>query len=192
MTAKTIEEIQRTIRTNFIENTKVIQVREYLSVLRAIKCNVHRFQNYGKSLYLSDTCTAQLGLCGMIRSLEGIGSANNRKALGLPPITVCRVLVLWDYLRIKQFRRWPEFSGINCYPVQRTARGGFDHFSGHGEMWVGEYGSARIRLLNFMIRDTEALLALLTGGDDGRMVEVDYSQLEVVIQGMLSRDPQPT
>lgn len=45
---------------------------------------------------------------------------------------------------------------------------------------------------NFPRADTSRLKELFESrfGADGRMVEVDYSQLEVVIQGMLSGDPQ--
>lgn len=46
------------------------------------------------------------------------------------------------------FKQWPEFSGEIYYPVP----GGMDAYDYvQHSYWVGNYGAARIRLLNFLI-----------------------------------------
>ena len=55
-------------------------------------------------------------------------------------------------------RQWPEYSGCPSYPVaapstyeEADPEGAFDDL----DKWVGEYGSSRIRLLNYLIRRCE-------------------------------------
>lgn len=61
---------------------------------------------------------------------------------------------LWEL-----FHMWPEFSGRTSYPVKDPSGEG-DHMRAYHrpgrQLWSGEYGSARIRLLNFCIRTLEA------------------------------------
>lgn len=59
------------------------------------------------------------------------------------------------------FKTWPEFSGSQSYPVCTVyqAYGGepreqYITASNTFTMWEGEYGAARIRLLNFLIEQT--------------------------------------
>lgn len=67
-------------------------------------------------------------------------------------------------VRPADFKTWPEFSGWLAYPV---AVGGGDkrhgpnsalkqYWAAGDAFWTGEYGSARIRLLNHLIRCEEA------------------------------------
>lgn len=55
------------------------------------------------------------------------------------------------------FLEWPEYSGNMGYPVASPlpAASCVTAF-GYLELWTGEYGSARIRLLNFCIRKLES------------------------------------
>ncbi|QMP84034.1 hypothetical protein pphageT12_11 [Pseudomonas phage pphageT12] len=94
------------------------------------------------------------------------------------------VVSFWDELGEQLFRAWPEFSGDSCYPVPggmlayKAARVPVDLLDEVPEevpvdlldevpeeadaafslFWTGEYGSARIRLLNFCIMQLELLL----------------------------------
>lgn len=55
-----------------------------------------------------------------------------------------------DDLLLEAFRAWPEFSGDDNYPVPHSdgAMSGYWQLN----LWVGEYGAARMRLLNFVYR----------------------------------------
>lgn len=55
-------------------------------------------------------------------------------------------------------QQWPEYSGCPTYPVaapstyeEADLEGAYDDH----DKWVGEYGSSRIRLLNYLIRRCE-------------------------------------
>ena len=53
-------------------------------------------------------------------------------------------------------RNWPEHSGDRTYPVS-DPDGYFSAMAMFGRtanVWVGEYGAARIRLLDFLIEET--------------------------------------
>lgn len=58
-----------------------------------------------------------------------------------------------------RFVDWPEFSGDPEYPVPHPQHPGNVGYAQSAylilPLWCGEYGSARIRLLNFMIRTLE-------------------------------------
>ncbi len=84
---------------------------------------------------------------------------------------VCRLLERWspypddideNYHLVDAFRRWPEWNGSTAFPV---GNGGDDYWQRNRPMgarrvfWTGEYGSQRIRLLNFLIRYFEGMLA---------------------------------
>ena len=57
---------------------------------------------------------------------------------------------------------WPEYSGYAAYPIRPApcitacgdAREGFWAARRTGALWVGEYGAARQRLLDFLIERT--------------------------------------
>lgn len=63
------------------------------------------------------------------------------------------------------FKQWPEFSGDIVYPIaidgakDQATWLQFDLASDEGAMWTGEYGAARIRLLDFCIVTLEKELA---------------------------------
>lgn len=60
---------------------------------------------------------------------------------------------------LELFHMWPEFSGRTNYPVRDSQYPGQELTAYHRpgrQLWSGEYGSARIRLLNFCIRTLEA------------------------------------
>lgn len=67
---------------------------------------------------------------------------------------------LRDQVRQLMMRRWPEFSGCASYPVPCPAGGtsgdAYDVACRDSTMWVGAYGGARMRLLNWLIRQEEA------------------------------------
>ena len=58
---------------------------------------------------------------------------------------------------------WPEYSGYASYPIRPApgitacgdAREGFWAARRTGALWVGEYGAARQRLLDFLIERTK-------------------------------------
>lgn len=57
----------------------------------------------------------------------------------------------------KLFVKWPDYSGNVIYPV-KSVKAGLQNpsraFWGAINMWEGEYGASRMKLLNFMIRET--------------------------------------
>lgn len=66
----------------------------------------------------------------------------------------------WDVVKHDLFRKWPEFSGSLTYPVPNKFLWVFtkdpgDSYRDTIDMWVGSYGRARLRLLNFLIKELE-------------------------------------
>lgn len=71
----------------------------------------------------------------------------------------------WEEIRDGLFEAWPEYSGNRYYPVpgiecadpEETEPEYYDFedaevtFDDCSNMWEGEYGASRTRLLNFMI-----------------------------------------
>lgn len=56
------------------------------------------------------------------------------------------------------FTSWPEYSGCESFPVPAPP-GELDVYQAYysiGNKWVGEYGAARVRLLDYMIEQLEA------------------------------------
>lgn len=49
------------------------------------------------------------------------------------------------------FRMWPEYSGEVNYPVPHPKYSPMDAFILEKNVWIGEYGAARRRLLDFII-----------------------------------------
>jgi len=100
-----------------------------------------------------------MGICGNIRN---IAYAARYNTVGL------------DALFWEAFSAWPEFSGDVNYPVPHIdgANAAYWH---NWDLWSGEYGAARMRLLNFVysyacakasnfpMRDVGPFKALLTG-----------------------------
>ncbi|MNJ09295.1 hypothetical protein D3C77_34370 [compost metagenome] len=74
----------------------------------------------------------------------------------------------WDRKVGRLHAEWPEcskddFGGVDwVYPVPGR-RDAYRWNKQCGTMWTGEYGSARIRLLNYLIRRVEAELKELEG-----------------------------
>lgn len=61
-----------------------------------------------------------------------------------------------DYAILKLlFNYWPEFSGDNRYPVPHPTMSPSEAFASAGNKWAGEYGEARLRLLDFLIEETK-------------------------------------
>ncbi len=68
---------------------------------------------------------------------------------------------LSDYVE-ELVAEWPEYSGFPSYPIRPApcitacgdAREGFWAARRTGALWVGEYGAARQRLLDFLIERT--------------------------------------
>lgn len=54
------------------------------------------------------------------------------------------------------FCAWPDFSGYFTFPVSDpTGRYRADEaYFAHADMWAGDYGAARLRLLDFLIEAT--------------------------------------
>ena len=56
------------------------------------------------------------------------------------------------------FHKWPEFSGCISFPVPHPAHPDIDPHDAYMEtenLWIGEYGEARMRLLDFCIEELE-------------------------------------
>lgn len=53
------------------------------------------------------------------------------------------------------FSKWPEFSGCSTFPVPHPALPPHDAYMQMQNLWVGEYGDARMRLLDFCIEELE-------------------------------------
>ena len=66
------------------------------------------------------------------------------------------------------------------------------HALNHTSTVTGRMSSSNPNLQNIPRGDTSNVKKMFTSrfGEDGRMAEIDYSQLEVVIQGMLTKDKQ--
>ncbi|UVB02985.1 hypothetical protein IVIADoCa2_8 [Xanthomonas phage vB_Xar_IVIA-DoCa2] len=84
------------------------------------------------------------------------------------------LVVVWFELRDELFQQWPEFSGNRLYPVpgigvaysygedddgdeyelsgsEYSSVDAEETFDNTGNMWEGEYGEGRVRLLSYMI-----------------------------------------
>ncbi|UYA98628.1 hypothetical protein IVIADoCa4_8 [Xanthomonas phage vB_Xar_IVIA-DoCa4] len=84
------------------------------------------------------------------------------------------LVVVWSELRDELFQSWPEFSGNRLYPVpgigvaysyseddygdkyelsdsEYSSVDAEETFDNAGNMWEGEYGEGRVRLLSYMI-----------------------------------------
>ena len=53
------------------------------------------------------------------------------------------------------FREWPESKGNEAFPVPHPTMGRRGAYMGTTDLWVGEYGDARERLLHWMIEQLE-------------------------------------
>jgi hypothetical protein len=53
------------------------------------------------------------------------------------------------------FRRWPEYSGDVDYPVPYWPMSPDAAYNATDDVWVGEYGEARLRLVDFLIGECE-------------------------------------
>ncbi len=53
--------------------------------------------------------------------------------------------------------KWSEWSGEFSYPVPSTNvyMSALEAFQQYDDLWVGEYGEARMRLLDFLIEESE-------------------------------------
>lgn len=51
------------------------------------------------------------------------------------------------------FLHWPEYSGERKFPVPHPTKSPEEGFYTTQDMWSGEYGQARFRLLEFMISE---------------------------------------
>lgn len=61
------------------------------------------------------------------------------------------------------FCKWPEYTGCIDYPVPSqhddvSAEAAFDYAFDTGRMWSGDYGAARMRLLEFCIKELREIL----------------------------------
>jgi len=56
------------------------------------------------------------------------------------------------------FSRWPEYSGEPVYPVPSPVSGEspMSLYRFTDDVWAGEYGAARLRLVDFLIAECEA------------------------------------
>lgn len=110
-----------------------------------------------KRLKLPDPCYRSMAsdaeMLIQLRDLKG------RVAAGTATRGICWYVEPAFGLRFELFRMWPEFSGRESYPVRDPGYPESEAWAFHREgrqLWSGEYGSARIRLLNFCIRTLEA------------------------------------
>lgn len=89
--------------------------------------------------------------------LERLWALKRRVAAGKYPVTgICSAAYL-TCAETRMMRRWPEYSGLSDYPVPGV--GGSCAGAAYSEtscLWVGAYGGARMRLLNWLIRQEEA------------------------------------
>lgn len=53
------------------------------------------------------------------------------------------------------FQKWPEFSGYISFPVPHPEMDSHDAYMNKPNLWIGEYGEARMRLLDFCIGELE-------------------------------------
>ena len=91
-------------------------------------------------------------ICFMLQDLHNQQSNTSYGSSGLPEYV--------EELAVE----WPEYSGLPSYPIRPApapyittysgAREGFWAARRTGALWVGEYGAARQRLLDFLIERT--------------------------------------
>ena len=97
------------------------------------------------------------------KTLKAMADRLQELADGAEPMSACDGVCLeiqntfgQDYLKHAQrlFRRWPEHSGIDAYPVKhpsnKDAKGAYFH---EYNLWTGEYGAARRRLCGFLAQE---------------------------------------
>lgn len=94
------------------------------------------YPNFGISVFVTGLCDILYNLMPGIAPLYADGSRH------------------WEAKRAV-FMQWPEFSGNPDYPVSHPdypgdPYRGFESTGGKG-FWTGEYGAARLRLLQFVI-----------------------------------------
>ena len=53
------------------------------------------------------------------------------------------------------FEKWPEFTGDSLFPVPHPQYTPHDAYMKTHDLWIGEYGEARKRLLDFCIAELE-------------------------------------
>lgn len=53
------------------------------------------------------------------------------------------------------FRKWPEFTGYDRFPVPHPEYAPYSAYMSIDNLWIGEYGEARKRLLDFCITELE-------------------------------------
>jgi len=94
---------------------------------------------------ISDGELPRYGLCNSI--LERLARRSTQKE------HVELILKLLD----EEFKKWPEFSGNQLYPVPGLKGTGYADAVRNGTMYTGEYGAARLRLLDFIINDLRGM-----------------------------------
>lgn len=88
--------------------------------------------------------------------LERLWELKRRVAAGEHPGTgICSAANL-AYTEARIMRLWPEHSGLLEYPVPSVDGGSAEDAYYEPDLWVGAYGGARMRLLNWLIRQEEA------------------------------------
>lgn len=97
--------------------------------------------------------------------LERLWALKRQVAAGDYPETgICSAVDLPD-TQTRSMRQWPEYSGWPQFPVRGTgepAAAAYDaaHLADWRDrgkyLWCGAYGGARMRLLNWLIRQEEA------------------------------------
>lgn len=111
---------------------------DFLSVLKHLR----ELVNEAEILY----CVQQQGICDNV-------------------MDIWEDLLLEDDLTVRHritrdamFETWPEFSGCKTHPVPSVFPGNtpIQVFRNTSNMWDGEYGAARRRLLDYMIEQLEA------------------------------------
>lgn len=88
--------------------------------------------------------------------LERLWALKRQVAAGAYPVTgICSAACL-SYGEARIMRLWPEHSGLLDYPVPSVDGSSAEDAYCDPDLWVGAYGGARMRLLNWLIRQEEA------------------------------------
>lgn len=90
------------------------------------------------------------GICANIDNYERIYKRVDRESIRY---------YMSSYL-IVFYKQWPEWSGCTTFPVPSTDSEYTEeemYMEFRGSMWTGEYGAARLRLLDFLIKTVDAM-----------------------------------
>lgn len=107
--------------------------------LQLLRANVHLFQR-GLDVEMPNFWTMDCGF-GICNNLNMIGEAWPTRKL-----TEAEKQWMED-----KFKTWPQYSGYRSYPVEHPFLYPDTAYNATENLWVGEYGSNRIQLLDYLL-----------------------------------------